>query len=173
MLSPRTTYLTVLGGVVLWCAALVAAPFLVTFPGVLGTAGRCLYAFFHPICHQLSDRSFHLFGGPLAVCSRCASIYFAFLAGTVLYPVVRDIYQPIIPHRAFLIATVLPMLCDIGAGILGIHEVTTLTRLLSGAAFGLASPFFVVPAAIEAMQNIPEHSTSLSDIHTQKGLPHA
>jgi len=176
MSSPRATYLIILAGAALWCATLVIAPFLVTFPGVPGAAGRLFYSFFHPICHQLSNRSFLLFGEPLAVCSRCASVYFAFLVGTLLYPVVFDVRRPVFPHRAFLLAAVLPMAIDIGAGVFGIHEITNTTRLFTGVTFGLAAPFYVVPAAIEALQTRNAglgHHPLLSDTNREKGPPHA
>jgi len=53
----------------LWCLAIAAAPLLGWHP---------LYVFFSTICHQQPARSWHLAGEPLAVCIRCASIYFAF-----------------------------------------------------------------------------------------------
>ncbi len=173
MTSPRATYLIILGGALLWCIALVVAPFLATFPGAPGMLGAFLYAFFHPICHQLDARSFHIFSGPMAVCSRCASIYFAFLGGTILYPLFCDVRKPVLPHRAFLYVAVLPMLADIAAGMLGIHEVSNITRLFTGAAFGLIAPFFIVPATVEALQQASANSPMVSDIHAEKGQPHA
>ena len=52
-----------------WLLLLVAAPFLTTpLAGVLYAAGAL-------ICHQLSDRSFHLQGIQLPVCARCIGLY--------------------------------------------------------------------------------------------------
>jgi hypothetical protein len=54
-----------------WCLAIVAAPALhLTF----------IYNFFAVICHQQPARSWQVAGEPLAVCIRCTSIYFGFLA---------------------------------------------------------------------------------------------
>jgi hypothetical protein len=58
-----------------WCIAIVVAPLLNSLP---------LYAFFSFICHQLSDRSWHINGEPLGVCIRCTSISFGFLFGLIL-----------------------------------------------------------------------------------------
>ncbi len=58
-----------LAGATLWCAGIIAAP-LLNLPFV--------YHFFSIICHQDPARSWHVFGEPLPVCIRCASIYFAF-----------------------------------------------------------------------------------------------
>jgi uncharacterized membrane protein len=58
-----------LTGSALWSLSIVAAP-------VLGLSW--VYEFFSRICHQDPARSWHIAGEPLAVCIRCASIYFAF-----------------------------------------------------------------------------------------------
>ena len=55
----------------MWCVSIIAAP-LLHLPFV--------YQFFSLICHQDPARSWDLFGEPLPVCIRCASIYFAFAA---------------------------------------------------------------------------------------------
>jgi hypothetical protein len=57
-----------------WCLAIVAAPaFHLTL----------IYNFFSVICHQQAARSWQIAGEPLAVCIRCTSIYFGFLAALV------------------------------------------------------------------------------------------
>src|SRR5207249_9830731 len=60
-----------LAGATLWCVSILAAPALDLSP---------VYRFFAAICHQDPARSWYLFGEPLPVCIRCASIYFAFTA---------------------------------------------------------------------------------------------
>ena len=45
---------------------------------------EAIYTFFSAICHQLSERSWHLDGHALPVCIRCASIYFGFLLALTL-----------------------------------------------------------------------------------------
>lgn len=64
-------YAALLAASTLWCLAIVAAPLF---------GWSSIYAFFSLICHQQPARSWHLHGEPLAVCIRCASIYFAFAA---------------------------------------------------------------------------------------------
>ena len=147
--SPRVTYLCFLGGAVLWCTAIVLAPLLVATAGPLLPLGEFIYQFFHPICHQIESRSLHFVGGPLAVCSRCAAIYVAFLGGTILYPLIRDLRETTLPPRAFLIAALVPLFVDgiAGGGIL--YEASMMTRLVSGTIAGGMLPFYVLPAAIE------------------------
>src|SRR5437867_3041453 len=62
-------YLALLASSTLWCLSILAAP-------LFGLSG--VYDFFSRICHQDPSRSWYLAGEPLAVCIRCASIYFAF-----------------------------------------------------------------------------------------------
>jgi uncharacterized membrane protein len=54
-------------------AAAVVAPLLVKLE--LPLAAFAVFAFFSRVCHQLPDRSFLLFGTPVAVCARCLGIY--------------------------------------------------------------------------------------------------
>ncbi len=165
-MHPRKTYVFILGGAILWCGAILLAPALASWEGVPTWTSSILYRFFDPICHQIDGRSFHLFGFPLAVCSRCSSIYIAFLAGTLLYPLIYDIRRPVMPSRALLLLALLPMLFDAAAGFLGIYDVTFLTRTLTGALFGLLLPLFIIPAAIDG-------AGQLFSPQLQKGTPDA
>jgi uncharacterized membrane protein len=166
MTRPRITYLVVAAGATIWCAAIVLAPALLTAPEPSRAVGETLYALFRPVCHQLSARSLTISGEPFAVCSRCTAVYFAFLAGTLLYPLFRTISRPVYPPRLLLAAALLPMFLDGIPGILGMHEVTLTTRLLTGTAAGLVLPFFVIPAAIEGVAEI---FPSRFSFHHQKG----
>jgi uncharacterized membrane protein len=71
----RGTSSVLIAGTAVWCAAILAAPL---------TGIPAFYEFFTIICHQQAGRSWHIFGEPLAVCIRCASIYFGFFAGLLL-----------------------------------------------------------------------------------------
>jgi len=171
--SARTTYFVILLGAAAWCAAVLVAPVLVSAGGSLTYFGRIIYQFFHPVCHQLSERSLHILGEPLAVCTRCTSVYVAFLAGTLLYPALRTVQMPQYPPRSVLLAAAIPMVIDAIGGIVGIHAVTQVSRLLSGAAFGLVAPFFVIPAAIESLHHLFARVVSTPVTESQKGQPNA
>ncbi len=54
-----------------------------------GRAAEALYRLFAPVCHQIAERSFHLFGHPLAVCHRCFGFYLGFTLGLAVLPFVR------------------------------------------------------------------------------------
>ncbi len=166
----RTTYLLFLGGAVLWCAAIVAAPALVAAGGAWLPMGKFLYQLFHPICHQLDNRSLHCFGGPMAACSRCSAIYFAFLGGTLLYPLVRSLRNNTLPPRALLFAGLLPLMIDGIAGGGMLYHATMVTRLVTGAVAGAVLPFFVLPAAIEGFGQLLNTKVHPLIEQPQKGL---
>ena len=64
-----------LGGLsVLWFAAILAAPFGLTFPYIIGSA----------ICHQRPERSFWIADAPMPVCARCTGLYASAAFGSVL-----------------------------------------------------------------------------------------
>jgi uncharacterized membrane protein len=169
MIPARATYSTVVIGAALWCAAILLAPVLVALSGPLAHIGQFINQFFHPICHQLAYRSFRLMGEPLAVCARCTSIYFAFLAGALFYPLVRDLDRPRFPSPWMLISATLPMVIDVFAEFIGLHGATILTRVLTGSTFGLIAPYVVLPAAIEALRELSSPVTTSPTIHPQKG----
>lgn len=169
----RAIYLLVVIGTASWCGAIVLAPLLAASGGILAKFGHGLYQFFHPICHQLEGRTLHLMGCPLAVCSRCGSIYGAFFLGALMYPFLRELRSPALPHRLVLLAAVLPMLLDVTAGMIGLHAVTNETRVLSGALFGIVAPFFLIPAAIDGVGHLFREYSSTKEISPQKGFTHA
>jgi uncharacterized membrane protein len=170
MTPARMTYSTVAMGTALWCAAILVAPILVASSGPYARIGQFIYHFFRPICHQLAHRSFHFMGEPLAVCSRCTSIYVAFLVGTLFYPLVKVLDRPQFPPSWMLIAVTLPMVLDVFAELIGLHNATIVTRVLTGSTFGLIAPYVVLPAAIEAFQQLTSPFASSPDIHPQKGV---
>ena len=63
-----------------WACALVLAPFLATraHASAFGTAFvAAVYAVGSIVCHQLPERSFHLWSVQMPVCARCTGIYVA------------------------------------------------------------------------------------------------
>ena len=151
---PGAVYVAILGGTALWCGLIVLAPLLEAAGEQWSGPAGALYTFFHRICHQLEGRSLHLAGQPLAVCARCSAIYFAFFAGTLLYPLLYPLRTTGQPPRAVLVLAGLPMLLDVLAGLTGFHEATIATRVATGSVAGLILPFFLLPAAIGAVGQI-------------------
>ncbi len=155
---PRRIYTALLISVGLWCLAIVAPTFLIGFGGSLGhSIADTLYLGFSRICHQIDDRSLHLFGVKFAVCIRCTSIYFSFLGGILLYPLFRSLRGTTLPDKRWLLLAVLPMTLDAILNDLHVHQSDDLTRSVTGAIAGLVFAFFVVPLILEAVTQILTH----------------
>jgi uncharacterized membrane protein len=122
--------------------------------------GETIYMGFHRVCHQLDARSLHLFGLPLAACSRCTAIYFSFLAGMLVYPFLRPLRTPQTPSRLTFMLALAPMLIDVALALLGIHESDQITRLATGTFFGVMLPFVVLPVYLGAVHEFTSRSTS-------------
>jgi len=69
-----------------WAALIVAAPYLAGRAHA-STSGSVLilgvYAIGSLICHQLPERSYHLWSAQMPVCARCAGIYFGAACGAL------------------------------------------------------------------------------------------
>jgi uncharacterized membrane protein len=116
------TYAALLAGSTVWCLSIILAP-------VLGLSW--VYDFFSSICHQDPARSWHLAGEPLAVCIRCASIYFAFAV---------SLWLGLKANVRWLRVSVLLLVCEFIVARLVIDA--ALLRSISGVLVGLsAAPF--------------------------------
>lgn len=135
-----------------WCL-LIIAPAVIPqlYPGGQEASVNSFYRIFSPICHQLDSHSFHLSGQKLAVCARCSCVYFGFLLGGLMLPFVAH-YRSKSDIKLWLFASV-PMAADVMLDLLGIHEATTLTRILTGSLFGLSASVILVPIAEEAINS--------------------
>jgi uncharacterized membrane protein len=132
-----------------WLAAIVAAPLLAT-----SNLSSSIYAFFSYICHQISDRSLHLAGHQMAVCSRCFGVYFGLLAGILFYPLWRSIEEIDPIPRFWLFLSLIPISVDWSLTVFGIWENTHLSRFLTGAILGAACATYIVPALVEIVRNL-------------------
>lgn len=112
-----------------------------------------LYYFFSFICHQISERSFHVAGEPFAVCSRCFGVYFGLLFGFAVYPLWRSIdnIEPL--PRFWLFLSLIPISIDWALSFLGIWENTHFSRFFTGMMVGFACSTFIVPALVEITRN--------------------
>lgn len=133
-----------------WLAAIFAAPVLLTDGHPLSAI--VIYQSLSGICHQIPDRSFHLYGFPLAVCSRCTGIYVGFVVGLMLYPFVRSLRNQTMPARHWLIAAGLPMLIDFGGGYLGLFKNTFVSRAATGGLLGVAFSAYILTGMISVVQ---------------------
>jgi uncharacterized membrane protein len=139
--------------ILLALAALYDALF--TFPPImmhLGMNPDLLYRFFQPVCDQLDGRSFHLFGYKMAVCSRCASIYYGATLGIGLYPFFRPLRNTQIPRLVYFLIPLAALVADFSVNYLGIGQNTFASRSITGGIFGISLAFFLVPVWISLLK---------------------
>ena len=117
------TYAVLLAGSTLWCLMIIAAP-------LFGLS--TVYEFFSKICHQDPARSWHIFGEPLPVCIRCASIYCGFAV---------SLWLGLRANVRWLRAALAIMILEFAIGRLFIDAAAL--RSLSGILVGLSAAPFV------------------------------
>lgn len=143
-------------GVYLGSILLAAGWILMLFvpPGLMADGqvvpALILYRSFSLICHQIPERSFKIFGAPLAVCSRCTSIYIGAFFGLLIYPLLRRLDSPEWETKAWFVAALLPMGFDVAADWLGLLPNSFTSRALTGGIAGIASAIYLLPALIAA-----------------------
>ena len=130
-------------GAIAWSAALFMAPLaLARGPSPTGAAAAILYTGAARICHQRPERSFHLAGVPLPVCSRCASLYVSGAAGALLAFLVLSRHgRPRMPRhaRAILIVAALPTAATLALEFAGFAYPSSLVRAVSALPLGAAA----------------------------------
>jgi uncharacterized membrane protein len=164
-------------------ALYLALPFLAP---VLAHAGhdwwaRAVYLVFRPLCHQIPERSFYLFGRQLvysyaelsellggvvpqrhignddlgykvAVCQRDVAIYgFALLSGLLFAPLRQRVKT--LPLKRFGLMIV-PMAIDGIGQLLGLWESSWWSRVLTGGLFGLACVWLAFPYLETGMRGV-------------------
>src|SRR5437764_987285 len=110
MLGSKTVYGLLLLLAICWFAASLLPPFL-AFRGELFWAVMSRNCF-SAVCHQLPERSFALWGWPLAVCARCSGIYGGLIVGLVIYPFARRFDSLDMPSRSYLLIALGPTAID-------------------------------------------------------------
>lgn len=133
----------------IWVGLIVSAPLL---PG--SQFSPPIYDFFSYICHQISERSLHVGGHPMAVCSRCFGVYFGLLAGVLTYPVWRSIDETEPIARVWLFLSLIPITIDWSLTVFGVWENTHVSRFVTGMILGFACAIFIVPALVEVVRNL-------------------
>ena len=144
--------------VFLWVFLIVLAP-VAKINGLAGISTP-LYKFFSYICHQISERSFHVEGEQFAVCSRCFGVYFGLLTGFLIYPFWRkiDAIEPL--PRFWLFLSLIPISIDWSLTIFGVWENTHASRFITGLILGVACATFIIPALVEITRNLTNRSQS-------------
>lgn len=119
-----------------------------------------LYYFFSHVCHQMSERSFHIGEHQLAVCSRCFGVYFGLLAGLIAYPFWRSVEDVEPLPRIWLFASMVPIGIDWSLGVFGIWENNHASRFITGLILGFACATYIIPAVVEIVRNLTMPKTA-------------
>src|SRR4030095_7532314 len=144
---PRTWWLVLTFGVLLFVSLIIAAPFLAA-SGHTASATNIYHAFGF-LCHQLPERSFFIEGHKLAVCSRCTGLYFGATLTLLAYPLLRSLRLAHAPHRRWLILAAIPLFIDFLLTFVGVWENTHTTRFVTGFLLGSVTVFYVMPGVVE------------------------
>ena len=128
-------------------AAIIGAP-------LLQSSGHPAFAFkiyraFSFVCHQIPDRSFHLYGNQFAVCSRCTGIYAGIGLATLAYPLTRSLKRTNTPRLIWLFVAAAPLAIDWSLGYFSIWENNHVSRFATGFLLGAAAIFYILPGLIE------------------------
>ena len=139
--------------VVTWAVLLVITPWLASRPRAAPIASALILAVYgigSLVCHQLSERSYHLWTAQMPVCARCAGIY----AGAVIGAIASVSRSATVAARAgrlrpraILALAVIPTLITLvyywTTGDMPAHAL----RAAAGVPIGLVGAWLVVAAA--------------------------
>ena len=171
----RWVYLGTLCAIVGWLVVLLLPPSLMNQGN--DRLAHLLYKGFAVACHQIPGRSYHLFGYPLAICSRCTGIYVGVLIGLLVYPWVRPLATRRSPARRWLLLAALPVGIDFGGDLIGLWINTFPSRTLTGGIAGIGAIFFLYPAIVEVVDDWryppalpPSSSASVLGCATDRGM---
>ena len=128
-------------------AAIIGAP-LIQSSGHPAFAFK-IYRAFSFVCHQIPDRSFHLYGNQFAVCSRCTGIYAGIGLATLAYPLTRSLKRTDTPRLIWLFLAAAPLAIDWSLGYFSIWENNHVSRIATGFLLGAAAIFYILPGLIE------------------------
>jgi len=145
---------------VLWSALLLLAPGWLAGASqqeavdARATAATVTYLMASRVCHQRSERSFHLHARPMPVCGRCAGLYLAGTAGLLAgvarrartaRPAARrrTLGAHLDPRALWLAAAALPTALTWGTEMLGLWNPGTVLRALTAAPLGLMVGVFI------------------------------
>ncbi|MGB2769889.1 MAG: DUF2085 domain-containing protein [Candidatus Zixiibacteriota bacterium] len=120
-------------------------------------ASKIIYQFYGFFCHQKASRSFLLFGGQMAICSRCLSFYSSALAVGMWVGLKRP--RSLSLRLALILC--LPAVISVLLQSLALRESTNLIRVTTGALLGMAVSLYLFPRAQRAVDRLKvEQDTS-------------
>lgn len=151
-MKSRVLYFLILGLVVGWFLAIVVPPWIVHLRGRPSFFSGVVELGFSSICHQIPERSFSIWGYPLAVCARCTGIYGGFLFAVLLFPFFNR-SSVRISSSMVLISAFLPSVCEFSLAHGGILASTNTIRFLVGIPLGIGLGWLFLSAVFEKRLN--------------------
>jgi uncharacterized membrane protein len=145
---PKASRLRVLfvGASALWAVLLVVTPWIASRAHASSWAAALIvgvYAVGSLICHQLPERSIHLWSVQMPVCARCAGIYFGAVAGAFASAGFRRAWPARIVLAVAAAPTALTLAYEWTTGDMPSHAI----RAAAGAVIGVAVAWLIVAAA--------------------------
>lgn len=121
-----------------------------THPAIAAIIYKC----FSFVCHQIPERSFHLYGSKFAVCSRCTGIYAGLALATLAYPLARSLKRTEPPRLVWLFLAAAPLAVDWSLGYFSIWQNNHVSRFATGFLLGVVVVFYILPGLIELSSRI-------------------
>jgi len=120
-------------------------------PFVGDQAGSFFMQAFSHVCHQLSDRSMHIHGESLAICHRCTGAYTGVWIGALLLPLANGWWPFSQKWTAWILAAATaPALIDWSGNVIGLWVNSPVSRVITGAVFGLVAGYILASAFAES-----------------------
>jgi uncharacterized membrane protein len=137
---------------VVGCGVWLAGVFFVAYARGQGLPGAGLaYTCFGTVCHQIPERSLHLFGAALPVCHRCLGLYLGFTVGLLAWPYLHRPQRFLLASPRWVLIFIAPMFVDVF-----LIQNTATTRFVTG--FSAAFPVALLTWAA-AVQLFEKRST--------------
>jgi uncharacterized membrane protein len=144
-----------------------AAPFLLSH--AFSRSASVLYFSFSFFCHQIPERSFILFGYPLAVCQRCLGLYAGLFLGALLGP--HDYFhRSQAVRRRWILTAAFFLVLDALLPFIGLWTSSRLSRFSTGLFLGYLISLLLTRGVEEFLKGVPRRSLSIGTSHLKGGF---
>ena len=117
------------------------------------------------LCHQLEERSFFIDGFQMPLCARCLGLHLAFAVSAALILARRDQRLSGLPPTRSMVALgalMAPAMADVILSYLGVIDSDNTRRVVTGALFGAALAFVLVPFVRSQLTGEARHGTTMT-----------
>ncbi|HIH02185.1 TPA: DUF2085 domain-containing protein [Thermoplasmata archaeon] len=119
------------------------------------------------LCHQLDERSFFIDGFQMPLCARCLGLHLAFLVSAAMIMTRRDSRLSGLPPARSMVALgvlMIPAMADVILSYLDVVDSDNTRRVVTGALFGAALAFVLVPFVRSLLAGGPPRGTSMTTV---------